>query len=255
MNEKKKMIFILAILCIFVIAIGAVIFKSYKDEKRVMDSFYNTFNQDKRTLIFIGRDGCYYCQLLKPILEDFDSQYQFGYLYVNTDKISTSKLNEILNVLELDTETFGTPTSVIVENGQVIANSKGSTSEKTYFEFLKENGIINTDEPNLINYINYEEYTNLLNNNQSGTLIVIGDSHDDQYKTMMKYLRNIKAENNIAINYFSMLEISQENSSEFTNVSLPTMIVINSSRQKVTLEGNKTYEEYVTFLQNNGIIK
>lgn len=255
MNEKKKMIILFVIIGLFIAALGMVALKSYMDEKREVEKFYEIFNSEKRSLIFIGRDGCYYCQLQKPILEDFDEQYQFGYYYLNTDNIGTNKLHKILEDLSIDVNNFGTPTTVVTEGGNVINTYAGASSEITYFNFLKDNDIIKTNEPNLINYINYSQYKSLIDNNKPGTVIVIGDSHNSGYKTMMKYLRNIIAENNITINYFSALEITQESSAEFATTVLPTMIVINKDGQKVTLEEDKTYDEYVTFLKNNGIMK
>lgn len=255
MNEKNKMITILIILALAVAAIAMVVIVSSIDEKKEMDKFEQVLNSEGKHLILIGRDGCYYCQLEHPIIDDFNSQYEFGYLYINTDLVGSTKLGEILDRLEISREGFGTPVSAIVENGKTIDRLNGAGSEKDYFDFLKRNGIITTNEPNLITYVDYTEYTNIMNAKKPGTIMVIGDSHDEKYLEMMKYLRNIKAENNIPVYYFGLLEITTEAQAEFADVELPTMIVFNKDGQKITLEGNKTYEEYVTFLENNGIIK
>lgn len=253
MNENKKLIILVAIAFVFLGIIGLVYYDSYKTAKAEVEKFYTAFKSEKEQVIFIGRETCYYCNLAKPIMEDFNNQYKFNYVYIDTDLINNEQLTQILNTLKVNPDDFGTPYTVIAKNNEVIKDFHGAGSESQILNFLKESNIIVNEEANLINYINYEEYQKLLN--KANSLIVVGDSTNENYKTMMNDLRKLRTEKNVVINYFSILEITEETSSEFSNVVLPSMIITNNKKEQITLTGVKTYDEYLTFLQKNGIIK
>ena len=65
---------------------------------------------DGKKVIYIGREGCGFCQAFVPGLKYLSEKYNFEYKYVNTDELKEEELSAWLKKLNVKEEDFGTPT-------------------------------------------------------------------------------------------------------------------------------------------------
>ena len=123
MNEKKKLVIVLAVIASLIIAIICLSAIGNKESKSIYEKFTEKFNGTENTLVYIGRPTCGYCSLLEPSLQDMKERYNFEYVYINVDEINSKYLNKIAKDLQMTS--LGTPYLAIVSNGKVVATQNG----------------------------------------------------------------------------------------------------------------------------------
>lgn len=259
MNEKNKLIIVLAVILFIVVGVvGFSIYESKKSEK-MYNEFEEKFNGSTNALVYIGRPTCGYCNLLTPSLEDMKSRYNFDYTYINIDKINNKYLNKILEKLKITS--LGTPYLAIVSNGEVIDTQNGYADYDKIFEFLQKNTIISSDSKLLLNYINLEEYNKIIKEKDSN-IIVVGQS-TCQYCVKAKVILNeIASKNDIEINYLNLSYLQQEEYTDFTSsfdyfqgeFGTPVTLIVKDGKIVDKLEQLVTKDEYVKFFEKNGVL-
>ena len=105
-----------------------------------LDEYKEELNKDELNVVYIGRSTCGYCVQFLPILQQAQADYNYTTLYVDTDKISNDDLTAILDTMEIDISTFGTPTTAILKNGEVIDVQIGYVDYSSFVSMLEENG-------------------------------------------------------------------------------------------------------------------
>ncbi|MEG1647853.1 MAG: thioredoxin family protein [Bacilli bacterium] len=145
MNEKGKMKIVVLVLAI--IAGLLIVFALVEDanQKKKLEKFNQYFNSSSEKLIYFARETCHYCTLLAPAKKAILDDNHIDYYYVDTDVISSSLLDIMLDKLGI--VEFGTPTLVVVKNGKVIKTQNGVFNSETdnvseLQKFLKENNIL-----------------------------------------------------------------------------------------------------------------
>jgi len=263
MNENKKMMIMVAIIVAIValIPITAVV-TSIKSGK-ILEEVTEYIKDEDYKVVYIGRDDCYYCNLFAPEIELLEEQIDLDYLYVNTNHLKSSDLTKLLENLEIDSEDFGTPYLVVTKDGEIINQTSGYRTEDALFDYLKSQGVIEEDTSLALNYIDYTEYTNLINSNEK-QIIVIGQSGCSACISAKPNIYEVANEYNIKINYLNAAMIGEEDSVSFqtslayyeeNGISTPTMLIVLNKEVIDSLEGSADVDAYVEFLIDNGFIE
>lgn len=142
MNEKKKIWIVLGIVIAIIILVMILTVLSGAKKQKIVDAFNKSFESKTEEIVYLGRPGCSHCIAFKPVLQKVIADYDLSYLDINTDELGEKRLNDILKKLGMDTETFGTPTTVIVKNKKVVDTLMGEVSEEDLIDTLKENKVI-----------------------------------------------------------------------------------------------------------------
>jgi len=256
MNEKKKMIILLVVSFILLISIISISLISIAQSTEKLKEIENALNSNEPQIIYISRPTCYYCNLLEPITDSLQEEFELEYFNINTDNFTNSQLSKVLKTIGIKEEKFGTPYIAIVQDGKIIGEQIGYTDENILFELFKKNGLIDKDVSLHMNYI--DDIKDLFSQDKS-SLILIGTSGDTASIDARLTLRNLAKQYSIDINYYDTSKLENdkdyEKLLEYLSVdSLPVLVKIQNNEilAKVTKLNKKDLEE---FLKENNYIK
>ena len=260
MNESKKMLIDVGVVVFAVLGIFGFALTESKASEKMYNDFEAAFNGSENKLVYIGSSTCGYCQLLNPSLEDMKERYQFDYLYIDAAEISSGYIKKILAKLELSS--LGTPYLAVVSNGKVVDTQNGYSDYDITFEFLQDNKIIAEDQELLLNYIDYEEYEKLLKSDEKN-VIVVGQSTCSYCVQAKITLNEIVEENDITINYLNISYLTEEEGEKFESSldyfegswGTPIMMIVKDGKIVDIIEQYVEKDEYVEFLEENGVIE
>ena len=176
-----------------------------------LNEFYDYFESSEKTLIVFASSQCGYCIAQEPIVVTLAEKYGFNYLYMDyLELASNDEVNLVISELQL--EKGSTPTSVVVQKGEVIKTWVGFVDGKTYVNNLVDAGVLpkNTkyDLEDSINSINYTKFQSLLKGSKVSAILV------DMPTCSICYSERIEA-NRLAKKYgFDMYQLSAESLSE-----------------------------------------
>ncbi len=192
--EKKNIILyvVIAILGIMAGLLGNRIYRQIK-----FDSLYNSLlKENTSNVLFIGRPTCSFCNLFKPILEDTSKQYNIQYRYINTDDLTQTQLNQLLDKLGIDRDTFSTPRLIITEGTSIKDHQIGYMDDISLFHYFKRNGLIDEDEEFIDPYPNVDRVTHTtyfdIFDNKETTTILIGRIGDKETNAILKKANDLK---------------------------------------------------------------
>lgn len=256
MNEKKKSILVLVTLFSLIgiiILFGLLGGESSKD---IYERFAGKLQGEEASLIYIGKTTCPACQSFSPVLEEMKGRYEFEEVYINTDKMSTKYMNQIMADLSLTK--VGTPYLLVVKNGEVVASQEGYDDYDTTFAFLQENGVI---DENKVNYqkAKYDEFTTAFNSSKE-KLIYIGRPTCQYCQLLYPSLEDMKERYSFEFLDINTDEIMTEYMNkiitdlEITSVTTPYLLVVKNGEVVETQNGYLDYDQTFEFLQENGII-
>ena len=159
MNENRKLKIVLAILAVIVVFSIALAVIESNNQKKQLEKFDEYFASTTEKLIYFGRNDCYYCQLLEPAKEAVLDENNIDYYYVDTNAISSSVLDKMLDKLGITN--FGTPTLAVVKDSDVVVIQSGVFSTDTdnikeLAEFLNANNVADLTDF-ITNYESSEE--------------------------------------------------------------------------------------------------
>lgn len=280
-KQKKKTIILtiaLAVIAIALIGVFTVIelrengIIGSSESGEIIREFNKNYNSKERKVIFYASSSCGYCELQKPILETIAEDYDIEYYSIDSTLLSNSQRNQIIEKLDIEGKT---PTTVIVEDGKVIAKQVGFVDGRTLVDFFKENKIVPKDaiysSEKYITFVDYEEYKDLIRDDDTN-IIVIGQttcSHCINYKPA---LNSVAEDYNITINYLNLTELSQEENQNFYaslekinyndpdfveegSFGTPTTLVVKNGKVIDYISGERTYSQLVREFTEMGIIE
>ena len=289
MNEKKKGQILLFVGLIIIVGFISINVIDSKKQTEVINEYYQLYNmdnentssefedsdvvmkvdEDQYSIVFFGATGCSYCQLYQPVIDEIMELYGLDYYYVNTANISQDKLVDMLEKGGVSVKDFGTPTTVIIKNGEAVANNIGYMDREATFEFFQKNGLISEDEvlpPEYENLteITYNEYSELIKSSEP-EVIVVGQTTCSHCIAAKPYYDEIARENDIDIyylNYTNMTADEQEalQSSltyfkENTRWGTPLMLIVKDGDNIAVDSGFLDKQTVVDFLTENNIIE
>lgn len=272
---------IIMVLSIFAVGIIYSVYKDIVGEKQKND-WEELINRKENTVIYFGRKDCPWCVKYKPVLEALKEKYGVSYEYIDTDIVNG--FDELLLKLNTDYATFSTPYTVIVKKSKKQAELPGYQTPKDVFDFYQAYGLIDKDEKYeeiiideskiiinankeeypYLNFLNYADYTTMLNN-KTKNILVIGQTtcgYCIQYKPI---LNEIAKENNIVINYIDIDVLTQKEYESFIesldyfkkneNWGTPLTLIVENKRVVDYSEGIKNKSNTVNYYKTLDIIK
>jgi len=106
-----------------------IIEKSYSEVKDII-------NDDKKTILLVGRDDCSHCIEYRPTVVAVAKEYDLKVIYINTNTIKDKEdSKELWDFIGTD----GTPTTAIVSGGKLLAVQEGTQTRSQLIAFLKAN--------------------------------------------------------------------------------------------------------------------
>lgn len=146
-----------------------------EDYSDAMKEFYKYFESEEKTLIVFASSQCSYCVAQEPIVEALAEQYDINYLYMDYLELgSDDEINQVIAELELSGGS--TPTSVVVQNGEVLDSWVGYVDGSGYVSNLVSAGVLKkgttyTLEKD-IESIDFTKFKNLLNGSKVSAVVV-----------------------------------------------------------------------------------
>lgn len=279
-KEKKKTIILTSIIAIVALALLVVFVVmelknsgkiGSKDSNEIMEKFDEYFNSEDRTIIYYASTSCSYCTLQTPILETIAEDYDLDYYYLDSSKLSSSQRKEVLEKLDIE---HATPTTVVVENGEVIDTKVGYTAGNQYVEFLKETEILSEDAvysgEEYITFIDYSEYEDLISNDETH-VIVIGQTSCSHCIAIKPALNEVAKEYDLTINYLNLTDMTETESNAFFDslttieyndedfledgsFGTPLTLIVKNGKVADYISGERTISQLVKEFKRNGLI-
>ncbi len=281
-KEKKVTIILTVVLIVIALAlIGFLVVDTLKEngtitnseQDEIMDEFYKYYNSDEKIVIYYASTQCSWCSLLTPILETISNDYNMDYYYVDTSKLGLKQRNEIMEKLGMDKH--GTPTTVVVENGKVVATEKGYVEGGEYVQFFKDAGVLPEDaeysQEKYITFVDYDKYSELISDKKSH-IIVIGQTTCTHCIAIKPALNSVAKDYNITINYLNLTKLSKDESKNFFDslktigydeeeflekgsIGTPLVLFVKNNKVSSYFSGERTISQLVKEFTKAGFIK
>ena len=103
--------------------------------------YMEMYNGDTDSLVLIARPDCHYCQIAEPIIKNISYKYDLTINHLNTNSLSDEEQADLVRSNDYFKE-FGTPTLLVVSNGEINNKLEGLTISDYYIEFLENTGFI-----------------------------------------------------------------------------------------------------------------
>lgn len=109
--------------------------------KVTLDEYLNLVKGSEKSIILVARPTCSYCELFTPILKQAMEDMDLTINYIDTDTFSQEDWATFNGSLDyLQNEEWGTPLTLIVQNGEVVAENNGYVELDAIKEFFSNNG-------------------------------------------------------------------------------------------------------------------
>lgn len=278
-NEKKKTIILTVVLSVIcLVLIGFMVYDALKENgailpeevREVMEDFNEDFNSKERNIIFYASSECGYCELQKPILETIEDDYDIDYLEIDAASLGVKQRNEIIEKLGIEGKT---PTTVIVQNGEVIDIAQGYTEGRYLVEFFVDNELLPEtavySKENNLTFIDYDKFEDLID---KGThVVVVGQTTCSHCIAIKPALNKVAGDYNLTINYLNLTEMSEEEYNDFSedlkeikyndpdfvekgSFGTPLTLIIENGKVKDYISGARTKSQLVREFRKAGLI-
>lgn len=124
-----------------------------------------------KIFLIIGSSNCSYTKELLENIEKLNENYNFVYNYIDLNSLTDSEWYDLM--YELDYEVNSTPTILVFENGEIVYENLGYTSE--ILDILYEYNLLSYD--NIDEELDYSKITTYKYNGESKTKIFDGLMH------------------------------------------------------------------------------
>lgn len=261
MNEKSKIFVVFGFIIALVIVIIGYNIKVANASEKVYEQFVSDMNSSEEKMIVIGREGCSWCQLFRPILDYYANKYDISYSYIDVEKLIDRDFKKILEKVE--ESSIGTPFTVFVKDGKITDKIDGYADECELFEILQKHGFVAEDEELSLNYLDFDSLKKTIKSKQR-TVIVVGQKYCSYCIRFKPILMKIADENKAQINYINYDEIEEQKElneylSDFKvfqgDWGTPLTIVVENGKIVSTLSGYAEEGKFLQFLQNNELLK
>lgn len=280
MNEKKKAIILAVIGTVFAVVLATLALykeviptiENSKESNKIVKNFYEKFESEERQLIYYAKEECDYCKLQTPILEEIAKEYDLKYYYIDSDKLTKSDVKRITEELDIENKT---PTTIVVEDGEVVDTLVGYVEGSKYTEFLKETEILDEDAAypgeKAISFIDYSMYEQLIASEETH-VITIGQTGCSHCTAIKPVLNQVALDYDITINYLNLSEMTEEENNllieslekinyddeDFVNrgsFGTPLTLVVKNGKVIRYASGERTPSSLVRELKKAGVIK
>lgn len=107
------------------------------------DEYEEKIDSEKPFMSVIVNDGCGYCEMYIPVIEEVVSEYNLPIYKLNLANITNDEYSKLMNSNSyLKREEWGTPTTLLMQGSQVIDSIGGYTEKDSVVDFLEENVVL-----------------------------------------------------------------------------------------------------------------
>lgn len=115
------------------------------------EEYTKILKQTEKQIITIGQTGCSHCIATKPVLNTIAKDYNITINYLNITEMTQSERDSFTNSLSeigydeeefVSSGNFGTPLTLIVENGKVVSYVSGERPTTQFIRAFKKAGVI-----------------------------------------------------------------------------------------------------------------
>ncbi len=107
------------------------------------DEYEEKIDSEKPFMVVIVNDGCGYCEMYIPVIEEVVSEYKLPIYKLNLANLTNDEYNKLSNSNSyLKREEWGTPTTLLMQGSQVIDSIGGYTEKDSVVDFIEENVVL-----------------------------------------------------------------------------------------------------------------
>lgn len=108
--------------------------------------YLNKIESDEPFLVVIVKDGCGYCEMYEPILEEVAGEYNLPINYINLTNLSEDEYSDLAESNSyLKKNQWGTPTTLFMVGDTVVDSIGGYVDKDKFLEFVNDNFVVNND--------------------------------------------------------------------------------------------------------------
>lgn len=155
-SKQKDLILILLVVVLLVVALFVTMKKTPKldielpitlqGEVGFTEITYSEYeekmNAKEPFLVVIVRDGCGYCEMYEPIVEEVANEYRLPIYYINMTNLNNDEytaLGTSNSYFKKNQGKWGTPTTLFMYGNSVIDSIPGYVDKDEFVKFVKEN--------------------------------------------------------------------------------------------------------------------
>lgn len=102
-----------------------------------VDEFVNAYNGSDMQVVYFGRSTCGHCVTYVPVLKKVQQELGFTPLYLDITTVDSTSVEKLYALGDYFKENFGyTPMTVVVQNGQIVAEKIGAMDYDTLKSLL-----------------------------------------------------------------------------------------------------------------------
>lgn len=280
MSDKTKYILI-GILGVLIVIMCVLI--ATKEEKpsvqnkntstEFLQKFYGEYDEKELNVFFFESATCGYCTMQKPIMKNISEDYDMDYYDIDASTLDDTELTEVVNALGIE---GATPTTVITQNGKVVATNEGYLDGKELVSFFVENKVLPSDatykqEDNIVP-ITYKKFKEIAEKKKA-SLVLVDQSACSTCTTVRSVLNELAEKNDFKVNYLNAAYLSKEDGETFTQkdldkmgykadaykkdktVNIPLLLVVKDGKIKDYVLQKTEKSDYTKVLKKHGFIK
>ena len=140
-----------------IIGLSFVASKSYsKDTKTfeftniTIDEYLAKMKEEEKSIIYVARPDCSYCVKESPIIKRLGAEYDLEIFYLDTSDFVDYEAQDytedgykFINSSDEYKEGFGTPNTIIVQNGEIVDGVFQYVEASELKDLFKRNGFLN----------------------------------------------------------------------------------------------------------------
>lgn len=155
-SKQKDLILILLVVVLLIVALFVTMKKepeldielpiALQGEAGFTEITYSEYEEKMNTeapfLVVVVRDGCGYCEMYEPILEEVAGEYKIPIYYINMSNLSSEEytaLGTSNSYFKKNQGKWGTPTTLFMYGKSVIDSISGYVEKDGFVDFVKEN--------------------------------------------------------------------------------------------------------------------
>ena len=156
LNSKQKDL-VLVLLVFVLLVVGFILTTPRKEkidielpvalsgETGFTEITYNEYeekvNNNELFLVVIVRDGCGYCEMYEPIVEEVANEYKLPFYHINLTNLSAEETEKLVttNKYLSRNSKWGTPTTLFMYGENIVDSISGYVEKETFVSFVKEN--------------------------------------------------------------------------------------------------------------------
>ena len=155
-SRQKDLILILLVVVLLIVALFVTMKKepeldielpiALQGEAGFTEITYSEYEEKMNTeapfLVVVVRDGCGYCEMYEPILEEVAGEYKIPIYYINMSNLNSEEytaLGTSNSYFKKNQGKWGTPTTLFMYGKSVIDSISGYVDKDEFVDFVKEN--------------------------------------------------------------------------------------------------------------------